>query len=413
MVWREAREIIWERRYRLAAGFALMLVGRLAALVLPATSKYLVDDVVGASRGELLVPLATAAGLATLVQAAAGFANSQVLGVTAQHSITEMRKRVHDHVMRLPVGYFDSVKSGELISRIMTDAEGIRNLVGTGLVQLVGGILTATVALSVLFYLNWFLTTMTIIVLSGFAGMMAFAFKRLRPLFRKRGELNATATGRLGEALGGIRNVKAYTAEERESSIFAGNVDALFENVRKAVTAMAGVSAGSTVIFGTVGVLMILVGGRSILSGSMSLGDFVMYIFFTGLVAAPLVQISSIGTQLSEAFAGLDRIREIRSLTTEDDEDREPQSGRAPERRHRLRGRGLRLRGERAGAERHHLRGAGRDDDGPCRLVGIGQEHAREPRAGVQPSPERPGARGRRRSRERPPARLSRAGRAS
>ena len=320
-VWTEARRIIWERRYRLAVGFLLMGIGRIAGLVLPATSKFLVDDVIGNGRAELLGPLAAAAGVATVVQAATGFANSQILGVAAQHAITEMRKKVHHHVMRLPTTYFDSVKSGELISRIMTDAEGIRNLVGTGLVQLAGGLLTASVALTVLFYLNWRLTSLTLIVLSVFGGMMAFAFTRLRPLFRKRGELNATATGRLGEALGGIRIVKSYTAEPRESSIFATNVDALFANVKKAVTAMAGVSAGSTVIFGVVGVLMIAVGGRSILDGSMTLGDFVMYIVFTGLVAAPLVQISSISTQLSEAFAGLDRIREIRSLLTEDDED--------------------------------------------------------------------------------------------
>lgn len=326
VVWREARAIIWERRYRLGLGLGLMVIGRLAALVLPTTSKYLVDEVIGNGRAELLVPLATAAGIATLVQASTGFANSQILGVAAQHAITEMRKTVHDHVLRLPTSYFDSVKSGELISRIMTDAEGIRNLVGTGLVQLVGGLLTASVALSVLFYLNWRLTSLTLIVLAVFGGMMAFAFTKLRPLFRKRGELNATATGRLGEALGGIRIVKSYTAEKREAGIFAANVDALFANVKKAVTAIAGISAGSTLIFGIVGVLMILVGGRSILAGTMTLGDFVMYIFFTGLVAAPLVQISSISTQLSEAFAGLDRIREIRSLLTEDDEDetREP-----------------------------------------------------------------------------------------
>ncbi len=325
VVWREAREIIWARRYRLALGLVLMVVGRLAALVLPATSKYLIDEVVGNGRAELLGPLAAAAGAATLVQAVTGFLNSQVLGVAAQRAITDMRKTVQDHVMRLPIAYFDSVKSGELISRIMTDAEGIRNLVGTGLVQLVGGLLTATVALSVLFYLNWRLTSLTLVVLSIFGVMMAFAFTRLRPLFRERGALNATATGRLGEALGGIRIVKSYTAESRESGIFSGNVDALFDNVRRAVTAMAGLSAGSTLIFGVVGVLMILVGGRSILSGAMSLGDFVMYIFFTGLVAAPLVQISSISTQLSEAFAGLDRIREIRSRLTEDASDRNKQ----------------------------------------------------------------------------------------
>lgn len=326
VVWREARDIVWQRRYRLALGFLLMACGRLAGLVLPATSKYLIDEVIGNGRADLLAPLATAAGVATLIQASTGFANSQILGVAAQHAITEMRKTVHDHVLRLPTAYFDSVKSGELISRIMTDAEGIRNLVGTGLVQLAGGILTASVALSVLFYLNWQLTSLTLVVLTTFSGMMAFAFTKLRPLFRKRGALNAAATGRLSEALGGVRIVKAYTAEERESRIFAENVDALFDNVKKSVTGVAGLSAGSTLVFGVVGVLMILVGGRSILAGTMTVGDFVMYVFFTGLVAAPLVQISSISTQLSEAFAGLDRIREIRSLLTEDDDDasREP-----------------------------------------------------------------------------------------
>jgi subfamily B ATP-binding cassette protein MsbA len=321
VVWREARDIVWERRYRLALGLILMVFGRLSALVLPATSKYLIDEVIGQGRAELLVPLATAAGIATLVQASTGFANSQILGVAAQQAITEMRKTVHDHVLRLPTAYFDSVKSGELISRIMTDAEGIRNLVGTGLVQLAGGLLTASIALSVLFYLNWRLTSLTLIVLAAFGGMMALAFAKLRPLFRARGALNATATGRLGEALGGIRIVKAYNSEERESGIFGANVDALFRNVKKSVTAVAGISSGSTLIFGVVGVLMILVGGRAMLEGTMTLGDFVMYIFFTGLVAAPLVQISSISTQLSEAFAGLDRIREIRALVTEDADD--------------------------------------------------------------------------------------------
>ncbi|HEY7700523.1 MAG TPA: ABC transporter ATP-binding protein, partial [Vicinamibacteria bacterium] len=214
------------------------------------------------------------------------------------------------------------VKSGELISRVMSDAEGIRNLVGTGLVQLVGGLLTASIALAVLFYLNWQLTTLTLVVLSLFGGVMAYAFVKLRPLFRERWELNAKTTGRLGEALGGIRIVKAYTAEKREERIFTENVHGLFRNVAKSVTAISGISSFSTLIMGAVGVLMIVVGGQAILAGRMTLGDFVMYIFFTGLVAAPLVQISSIATQLSEAFAGLDRIREIRRLKTEDDQDR-------------------------------------------------------------------------------------------
>ncbi len=323
VVWREAREVVWARRYRLAVGFALMGIGRLAGLVLPASSKYLIDEVVAKGRGELLVPLAAAAGLATLLQASTSYALSQLLGVTAQRAITDMRRDLHRHILRLPISYFDSVKSGELISRIMSDAEGIRNLVGTGLVQLAGGILTASVALAVLFYLNWRLTALTLVVLSLFGGVMAFAFVKLRPLFRKRGELNASVTGRLGEALGGIRIVKAYTAEKREERIFTRNAYELFRNVAKSVTAISGISSFSTLIMGAVGVLMIVVGGQSILAGRMTLGDFVMYIFFTGLVAAPLVQISSIATQLSEAFAGLDRIREIRSLKTEDEQDRE------------------------------------------------------------------------------------------
>jgi subfamily B ATP-binding cassette protein MsbA len=322
VVWREAREIVWARRYRLAVGFVLMAIGRIAGLVLPASSKYLIDEVVAKGRGELLVPLAAAAGVATLLQASTSFALSQLLGVAAQRAITDMRRELHGHILRLPISYFDSVKSGELISRIMNDAEGIRNLVGTGLVQLVGGILTASVALAVLFYLNWQLTALTLVVLSLFGGVMAFAFVKLRPLFRKRGELNASLTGRLGEALSGIRIVKAYTAEKREERIFTRNAHELFRNIAKSVTAISGISAFSTLIMGAVGVLMIVVGGQSILEGRMTLGDFVMYIFFTGLVAAPLVQISSIATQLSEAFAGLDRIREIRRLATEDEQDR-------------------------------------------------------------------------------------------
>ena len=321
-VWREVRTLVWARRYRLALGLVLMFIGRLAGLVLPGTSKYLVDEVIGNSRTDLLLPLATAAGAATIIQAATGFANSQILGVAAQRAIMEMRKTVFKHVLHLPTAYFDSVKSGELISRIMTDAEGIRNLVGTGLVQLAGGLLTASIALGVLFYLNWKLTSLTLVVLSLFGGMMAFTFTQLRPLFRRRGELNATTTGRLGETLSGIRIVKAYTSEISESTVFGKNVNLLFQNVKQTVTAMAGVSGGSTLIFGLVGILMITVGGKAILSGAMTLGDFVMYIFFTGLVAAPLVQISSISTQLSEAFAGLDRIRELRTLITEDKEDR-------------------------------------------------------------------------------------------
>ena len=324
--WEEARSLIWKHRRSLGIGLVLMLINRLAGLVLPASSKYLIDNVLGKHEMDKLVPLALAVGGATVVQAITSFSLSQIVSVAAQRAISDMRVDVQRHVLRLPVSFFDSTKSGVLITRVMTDAEGVRNLIGTGLIQLTGGALTAIIALGVLFYLNWHLTASTIFVLLAFGGMMAVAFKRLRPLFRKRNEINAEVTGRLGEALGGIRTVKVYTAEDREERIFADGIERLFKNVAATITGTSAVGAATTVIVGVIGVLMIIIGGRSIVGGAMTLGDFVMYIFFIGLVAAPLVQIASIGTQVSEAFAGLDRIREIRQTATEDQEDeaREP-----------------------------------------------------------------------------------------
>jgi ABC-type multidrug transport system fused ATPase/permease subunit len=316
--WREARELVWASRGRLSVGLGVMLVSRLAGLVLPASSKVLIDEVVGKGRAELLLPLALGAGAATLVQAGTSFGLSRLLGITAQRTITEMRRRVEAHVARLPVRYFDSQKSGALVARVMNDAEGVRNLVGTGLVNLVGGAVTAVIALSVLFWISWQLTSATLTVLAVFGGLMAWFFKRLRPIFRERGEIYSQVTGRLSEALGGIRIVKTYTAEKREDLVFTQGVHRLFRNVAKSMTAVSGFEAIATVIFGLVGVVMMLVGGKLILSGAMTLGDFVMYIFFTGLVVAPVVQIASIGTQITEAFAGLDRIRELLAVPTED-----------------------------------------------------------------------------------------------
>ncbi len=324
--WEEARALVWKHRRRLAVGLAVMVVNRLAGLVLPVTSKYLIDDVIGQQNWDLLPTLALIAGAATLVEAATSFANSQILGVAAQRAITDMRKRLEAHVMRLPVRYFDSTKTGILISRIMTDAEGIRNLVGTGLVQLTGSTLTAVIALGILFYLNWHLTVVTIVVLGIFGGGMAIAFKRLRPLFRERGQINAEVSGRLAEGLGGVRIVKAYTAEKREELIFAKGAHRLFRNVAKSLTGVSTVGAFSSVVIGVIGISMMLVGGGAIRAGTMTIGDFVMYLTMTALITVPVIQLASIGTQLTEAFAGLDRIREIRRMATEDDED----AGRAP-----------------------------------------------------------------------------------
>ncbi len=317
----EARALIWLHRKRLGLGLGLMVINRLAGLVLPTTSKYLMDNVVLQHQWDLLPRLALAAGAATLVESVTSFSLSQVLGVAAQRAITEMRKDVEAHVMRLPVRYFDSTKTGVLISRIMTDAEGIRNLVGSGLVQLTGSILTAILALVVLIYLNWKLTAVTIIVLGAFGGGMAWAFKRLRPLFRERGQINAEVTGRLAESLGGVRIVKAYTAEKREELVFARGAHRLFRNVAQSLTGVSSVSAFSTVVLGAIGISMMLVGGNSIRAGQMTIGDFVMYLTFTALITVPVVQLANIGTQLTEAFAGLDRIREIKQMATEDQED--------------------------------------------------------------------------------------------
>jgi ABC-type multidrug transport system fused ATPase/permease subunit len=324
--WKETRALLEARRGRLTLGLALMLISRAAGLVLPASSKYLIDDVIGKGKVDLLVPLALAAGAATLIQAISGFALSQVLGVAAQRAITDMRRRVEAHVARLPVRYFDSTQSGVLVSRVMNDAEGIRNLVGTGLVQLVGSVVTAVAALAYLFYLNAFLTTITLIVLLVFGGAMWYAFRVVRPVFRERGKIYSEITGRLTETIGGIRIVKTYTAEKREELVFTTGVHRLFRNIAKTITSISAITTFGTAIIGVIGVIMMIVGGQAIINREMSVGDFISYILFTGLMAAPVMQIASIGTQITEAFAGLDRIHELMEMRTEDDEDhtREP-----------------------------------------------------------------------------------------
>ena len=319
--WTEARELVWRHRRSLTIGMILMVVNRLSGLVLPASSKSVIDEVLAKNRADLLLWVALATFVAVIVSAITSFALSQVVSIAAQEAIADMRMNVQRHVLHLPVSYFDSTKTGVLISRIMSDAEGVRNLVGTGIVQLVGGFFTAIVGIVVLFALNWRLTAIVLVVLITFGALMSVAFSRLRPLFRERSVINAEVTGRLAESLGGVRVVKVYVAEKREEKLFGQGVTRLFDNVRKTITGTSLVGAGATLIIGAIGLIMIIFGGRAILNGTMTLGGLVMYIFFIGLVATPLIQIANIGTQISEAFAGLDRIREIREMSTEDEED--------------------------------------------------------------------------------------------
>jgi subfamily B ATP-binding cassette protein MsbA len=320
--WAETRELIWAHRKQVALGLVVVFINSAAGFVLPFSTKFLIDTVIGKHRADLLGWLALAVGGATIIRAAASFTLTQVMSVAAQRAITEMRKRVQAHVLRLPVAFFDTTQSGVLISRIMNDAEGIRNLVGTGLVQVIGGAITAVAALGVLFWINWKLTSLTLLILIAFGGGMAVAFARLRPLFRERGAITAEITGRLAQALGGVRIVKTYVAERREEVTFAKGAHKLFRNIAASLTGVSAVTTFGTIVVGAVSVLMILVAGGDVLRGEMTLGDLFMYTAVVAVLVAPLIQLASIGTQFSEAFAGLDRIREIRMMATEDEQDR-------------------------------------------------------------------------------------------
>ncbi len=319
---REARTLVRRHRLTLAVGFGLMLLNRAAGFVLPASSKFLIDDVLGGGNAGLLYPLAGAVAAAAVVQAATSFGLSQVVGVAGQRAIADMRRRVQAHVLRMPTSYFDRTKSGILLTRVMEDANGIRNLVGTGVVQLIGGVLTAAVALVVLFWLNWQMTTAALVLLVAFGAVMFLGFRKLRPIFRERYEITSQVSGRLSEALAGVRTLKVYTAEKREERIFTGGVFRLLRNIASTITGTSLVTATSTLIVGAISVVIMVMGGRAILEGSMTLGDLVMYIFVVGIMVAPLVQIAGIGTQITDAFAGLDRIRELLELDTELDGER-------------------------------------------------------------------------------------------
>jgi subfamily B ATP-binding cassette protein MsbA len=322
----EAWQLVRRHRRPLAVGMALMVVSRLASFVLPASTKFVYDDVILGGRAELLLPLAAAVLAAMVVQASTSFALAKVVSVAAQRAIADMRVDIQNHVLRLPTSYFDNTKAGVLIARIMTDPEGIRNLVGTGIIQLVGGLFTATISLGILLWLNWQLTIGTIVLLIAFALVMATAFRRLRPVFRERNRLTAEVTGRLTETLGGVRLVKVYGAERREEGVFREGVLQLYANIARTITGTSLVSSLSAVIVGGVSVLIMVFGGRAVLAGAMTPGELIFYAIMVGMMAGPLVGIANIGTQISEAFAGLDRIRELRDVRTED----AAEAGKAP-----------------------------------------------------------------------------------
>ena len=313
------RTLVWPRRRLLSLGVALIFVNRLSGLVLPGSSKYLIDNVIAQADTSMLTLLLLAVGGAVLVQGVTSFALTRLLSVEAQRLIALLRVKVQKHIIHLPLKYFDDNKSGALVSRIMTDVEGVRNLVGTGLVLLVGGVLTAIVALILLISINAKMTLLATVPLAVFGLISLKAFSYIRPIFRKRGKINAEVTGRLTESLGGIRVIKGFSAERREVEVFEGGVDRLFQNVKQTLTASSLIASLATLLLGAASVAIMGVGGTLIIRGEMSIGDFVAFMLYLGFLVAPIVQMSNIGTQMTEAFAGLDRTEEVLSLDREGD----------------------------------------------------------------------------------------------
>jgi len=313
---------VWElmrpRRGLLALGFLLMIVNRVSGLVLPYSTKFLIDGVIAKHHVELLPRLVSVVLLATVIQGITSFSLTQLLSKAAQRLIAELRQKVQTHISHLPVAFYDSNKTGTLVSRIMTDVEGVRNLLGTGLVDLVGGLLTSGIALVVLFRISPVMTMLAFSFLLCFAIALNKAFSTIRPIFRQRGKINAEVTGRLAESLGGVRVIKGYHAEEREEAVFAGGVRRLLDNVMRTLTATSVMSLSASLLMGVVGAVIMYVGAHQIIAGTLTIGSFFTYTLFLGFLVAPIVQIVSIGTQLTEALAGLERTQEILNERPED-----------------------------------------------------------------------------------------------
>jgi ABC-type multidrug transport system fused ATPase/permease subunit len=319
---RAVAPIVWElmrpRKKLLALGFLLMAINRVSGLVLPYSTRYLIDSVIAKHHVSLLRPIVLAVLAATVVQGITSYSLTQLLSKAAQRLITELREKVQRHISRLPVSFYDANKTGNLVSRIMSDVEGVRNLLGTGLVELAGGLLTSLIALVVLFRISALMTVLAFSFLLCFALALNKAFSTIRPIFRERGKINAEVTGRLAESLGGVRVIKGYHAEEREEAVFATGVRRLLENVMRTLTATSLMSLSASLLMGVVGVIIMYVGAHQILAGTLTIGGFFTYTLFLGFLVAPIVQMVSIGTQITEAFAGLERTQEILRERPED-----------------------------------------------------------------------------------------------
>ena len=313
--------IIWPRRKLVLLGLFLIGVNRLSGLVLPGSSKYLIDNVIVEHDTSLLRVLLVVVGLAILVQSVSSFLLTRLLSVEAQRLISTLRAQMQKQIIQLPIAFFDENKSGALVSRIMTDVEGVRNLVGTGLVQLVGGLLTAGVALSLLVRINLQMTLYALIplVIFGLISLKAFAY--IRPIFRNRSAINAEVTGRLTETLGGIRVIKGFHAEQQEYRVFEEGVDGVFQNVKKTLTTTSLVTSTATLLMGLMSLVIMGVGGTLIIKGEMTVGEFVAFTLYMAFLITPIVQMSNIGTQITEAFAGLDRMEEILMMEREGEEE--------------------------------------------------------------------------------------------
>lgn len=317
------KAFIWPRRKLVFIGLILIVISRLAGLVLPWASKYLIDEVIANQDMALMKQLIIGVAIAIFLQAITSFSLTRLLSVEAQYLISKLRARVQRKILSLPINFFDNTKSGALVSRIMTDVEGVRNLVGTGLVQLVGGTLTAVVSLILLISISPIMTLYALIpvVIFGFISLKAFGF--IRPIFRERGKINAEVTGRLTETLNGVRVIKGFNAEAQENTTFELGVERLFLNVKKSLTSTALLTSSATFLLGLATTGIMGIGGYLIMQGDLTFGEFLSFTLYLGFMIAPIVQMSNIGSQLTEAFAGLDRTEEIMNMESEDDvEDR-------------------------------------------------------------------------------------------